>query len=92
MTKIDRQKAVALRYERGKDNAPAVTAKGQGKLAEKILELARQNNIPIQKDKTLLEALYRLDLNTEIPEELYQVVAEVLAFIYRMNNLKAGTP
>ena len=85
-----RPKAVAMQYERGKDRAPKVTAKGQGILAEKILAMAREHHIPIHKDKALLEALYRLDLNEEIPEELYQVVAEVLAFIYRMNRLRAG--
>jgi len=90
MKQEPRPKAVAMQYERGKDRAPKVTAKGQGILAEKILALAREHHIPIQKDKALLEALYRLDLNEEIPEELYQVVAEVLAFIYRMNRLRAG--
>jgi len=89
MKNEQRQKAVALQYERGKDRAPKVTAKGQGKLAQKILALAHEHHIPIHKDKALLEALYRLDLNEEIPEELYQVVAEVLAFIYRMNRLRA---
>lgn len=82
------KKAVALKYERGKDNAPSVAAKGRGAVAEKIISLARKHGIPIEKDSTLLEALYRLDINEEIPEELYQVVAELLAFIYRMNALK----
>ncbi len=83
-----REKAVAVRYKRGQDSAPKVTAKGQGALAGKILELARKNNIPIQHDQALVEALYVLELNQDIPEELYQVVAEVLAFVYRMNNLR----
>ena len=90
MKQDPRPKAVAMQYERGKDRAPKITAKGQGILAEKILAMAREHHIPIHKDKALLEALYRLDLNEEIPEELYQVVAEVLAFIYRMNRLRAG--
>jgi len=81
-------KALALRYKRGQDSAPKVTAKGRGVLADKILAVARENNIPIKQDKTLLDALYRLEINEEIPEELYRVVAEVLAFIYRMNSLK----
>jgi len=84
------QKAVALTYERGKDKVPRVTAKGRGALAEKILALARRHGVPIEKDSTLLEALYRLEINEEIPEELYKVVAEVLAFIYRMNRVKRG--
>ena len=81
-------KALALRYKRGVDSAPKITAKGRGALADKILAIARENNIPIKQDKTLLDALYRLEINEEIPEELYRVVAEVLAFIYRMNSLK----
>jgi flagellar biosynthesis protein len=89
MKKEDKiKKAVALKYERGKDAAPKVAAKGRGAVADKILALARENRIPIEQDSTLMEALYRLDINEEIPEELYQVVAELLAFIYRMNKLK----
>jgi flagellar biosynthesis protein len=91
MKKEDKiKKAVALKYERGKDAAPKITAKGRGAVADKILALARENRIPIEQDSTLMEALYRLDINEEIPEELYQVVAELLAFIYRMNALKKG--
>ncbi len=82
------RKAVALKYERGKDAAPKVAAKGRGAVAERILALAREHGIPVEKDTALMEALYRLDINEEIPEELYQVVAELLAFIYRMNALK----
>jgi flagellar biosynthesis protein len=93
MKKEDKvKKAVALKYERGKDAAPKVAAKGRGSVADKILALARQNRIPIEQDSTLMEALYRLDINEEIPEELYKVVAELLAFIYRMNTLKKGRP
>jgi flagellar biosynthesis protein len=91
MKKEDKiKKAVALKYERGKDAAPKVTAKGRGAVADKILALAKEHKIPIEQDSTLMEALYRLDINEEIPEELYQVVAELLAFIYRMNKLKKG--
>jgi flagellar biosynthesis protein len=91
MKKEDKiKKAVALKYERGKDVAPKVTAKGRGAVADKILALAKEHKIPIEQDSTLMEALYRLDINEEIPEELYQVVAELLAFIYRMNKLKKG--
>ena len=86
------KKAVALKYDRGKAAAPKVTAKGRGAVAERILALAKEHKIPIEKDSTLMEALYRLDINEEIPEELYQVVAELLAFIYRMNALKKGRP
>jgi flagellar biosynthesis protein len=82
----DRQQAVALRYKPEKDRAPKLVAKGQGYLAEKILELARQHHIPVREDKNLLQILSRLDLNQEIPAEVYNAVAEILAFIYRLSN------
>jgi flagellar biosynthesis protein len=84
---MNRQKqAVALRYEPKKDRAPNIAAKGRGYLAEKILELARQHNIPIRHDKNLLQILSRLDLNREVPPEVYKAVAEILAFVYRLSN------
>ncbi len=82
----DRQQAVALRYQPERDRAPKLVAKGQGYLAEKILELARQHHIPVREDKNLLQILSRLDLNQEIPAEVYKAVAEILAFIYRLSN------
>jgi flagellar biosynthesis protein len=88
--KKEQEKVVALKYERGKDPAPRVTAKGRGFVAEKILAIAREHNIPVKQDKLLLDALYKLDINEEIPEDLYRVIAEVLAFVYRMNRARAG--
>ena len=82
------QRAIALRYEPKKDRAPKVVAKGRGYLAEKILDLARQHNIPVRHDKNLLQVLSRLDLDQEIPGEVYAVVAEILGFIYRLSNRK----
>ena len=81
-----RRQAAALRYEPKQDRAPKLIAKGQGALAEKLIELARQHDIPIRQDKNLLQILSRLDLNEEIPAQVYQVVAEILAFIYRLSN------
>ncbi len=78
--------AVALRYKSKEDNAPKVIAKGRGSVADKILEIARQNNIPVKEDPELLQILSTLDLNSEIPPHVYQVVAELLAFVYSMNN------
>jgi len=78
--------AVALRYEPKKDRAPKIAGKGRGHVAEKILELARQHNIPIREDKNLLQILSRLDLHQEVPPEVYKAVAEILAFIYRLSN------
>jgi flagellar biosynthesis protein len=80
--------AVALRYEPRKDRAPKIAAKGRGHVAEEILELALQHNIPIREDKNLLQILSRLDLHQEVPGEVYKAVAEILAFIYRLSNRK----
>jgi flagellar biosynthesis protein len=79
-------KAVALKYEKEKDAAPRVVAKGRGSVAEKIIETARAHSVPLHEDKNLVEVLETLDLETEIPQELYRAVAEVLAFIYRLNG------
>jgi flagellar biosynthesis protein len=81
-------KAVALRYDKQEDSAPRVVAKGKGYLADKIIDVAREHDIPLYKDKNLVQVLEALDLETEIPPELYRAVAEVLAFIYRLNNKK----
>ncbi len=77
---------MALKYDRKKDNAPRVIAKGRGEIAEKIIEVARAHNVPLYEDKNLIQILEALDLETEIPPELYRAVAEVLAFIYRLNG------
>ncbi len=79
-------KAVALKYEKEKDAAPRVVAKGRGFVAQKIMETARAHRVPLHEDKNLVEVLEALDLETEIPPELYRAVAEVLAFIYRLNG------
>ena len=87
MTTRKRQNtALALRYKPESDNAPKVTAKGKGKLAEKIIEIAKKNNIHIHNDPDLVEMLSQLDINDEIPPNLYIVVAELLAFVYSLNN------
>jgi flagellar biosynthesis protein len=79
-------KAVAIKYEKEKDAAPRVVAKGRGFVAQKIIEAARAHRVPLHEDKNLVEVLEALDLETEIPSELYRAVAEVLAFIYRLNG------
>ncbi len=76
------KKAVALRYKINEDNAPKVVAKGRGFLAEKIEEIAEEYDIHIEKNPELASSLYRLNLNEEIPEELYEAVAKILAYIY----------
>ena len=79
-------KAVALKYDQEKDNAPRVVAKGRGEIAEKIIAIAKAHNLPFYEDKNLIQILEALELETEIPPELYRAVAEVLAFIYRLNR------
>jgi flagellar biosynthesis protein len=86
MEKKQRKNAVALKYETLKDNAPRVTAKGQGPVAERIIELALENGVPIKEDPDLVKTLIQLDFNEEIPVELYQAVAEILAFAYSLNK------
>ena len=81
------RKAVALRYDTRKDRAPRVVAKGDREMAERIEAVAREHRIPIHQDRELVDLLAALDLDTEIPESLYRAVAEVLAFIYRLNRL-----
>jgi len=83
--KVPRQLAVALGYQPGEGRAPQVLARGWGLLAEHILEAARAHGVPVREDADLAEVLARLDVGAEIPEELYEAIAELLAFIYRMN-------
>jgi flagellar biosynthesis protein len=83
------KKAVAIKYESMQDHAPKVTAKGAGFVAERIIELASKQGIPMAQDPDLVTALMKLDFHEEIPEVLYQVVAEVLAFAYRLNGKMA---
>lgn len=79
-------RAVALKYEKEKDAAPRIVAKGRGFVAQKIIETARAHAVPLYEDKNLVQVLEALDLETEIPPELYRAVAEVLALIYRLNG------
>lgn len=88
-----RLSAAALRYRPEspfQDAAPRLVAKGKGLLAERILELARQNGVSISKDPDLLSALEPLDLNRLIPPELFQAVAILLAALYRANKKQSG--
>jgi flagellar biosynthesis protein len=81
-----RKKAAALRYMPEKDTAPRIVAKGTGTIAEKILSIAKEHNIPLRDDPQLVEVLSALDLYEEIPPDLYKAVAEVLAFVYKMTK------
>ncbi|MFC4617328.1 EscU/YscU/HrcU family type III secretion system export apparatus switch protein [Camelliibacillus cellulosilyticus] len=80
------KKAVALHYQPNDDVAPRLIAKGTFETAEKIIQVARENNIPIQEDKTLVGLLLQLDIGMAIPPELYEAVAEIFAFVYRLDQ------
>ncbi len=81
-----RRKAVALRYNAEQDSAPRVVAKGAGILADRIIEVAREHGIHVAEDPDLVAVLSKLDVDAKIPEDLYRAVAEVLAFVYRLNS------
>jgi flagellar biosynthesis protein len=80
------REAVALSYTPTQDAAPKLVAAGRGYLADKIIELAQRYGIPMRQDKKLLQILSRLDLEEEIPPEVYKAVAEILAFIHRLSH------
>ena len=81
--------AVALRYDIDQDEAPRVIAAGKGLLAEKIIEKAKESDVPLHKDPKLAKTLSNLEIGENIPPELYEVVAEVLVFINRMDTLRS---
>ena len=83
MTPEPRKKAVALHYDADADHAPRITATGTGSVAERILEAALENGIPIREDPDLAGALAGLDLWQTVPPELYAIIAEVFAWAYR---------
>ncbi|MEJ7556609.1 MAG: EscU/YscU/HrcU family type III secretion system export apparatus switch protein [Aquificaceae bacterium] len=78
---MEKKKAIALRYDQGRDKAPVVVAKGVGELAEKIIETAKKHGVPVLEDKALISALMKVEIYEEIPPELYRAVAKVLVFI-----------
>jgi len=81
-----RKKAVALKYDQIQNQSPKVTATGKGLIAENIINKAKENQIPILEDASLVELLAELNINETIPEELYEAVAEVFAYIYRIDK------
>ncbi len=86
--KPSQKKAVALQYRPEKNAAPKVSAKGSGRVAEKIIELAKTHGIPVKDDPDLIEVLSKLDIEEEIPPNVYIAVAELLAFVYSINRKK----
>lgn len=86
-----KKRAIALRYDQGRDEAPTVVATGQGLVADKIVEMARDSGVPVESNPDLADALADVALGTAIPEELYPVVAELLVFVSRMNKQRGAT-
>ena len=84
---IPNKTAVALSYEAG-DQAPKILAAGKGYVAEKIIETANKENVPIHKDEKLATTLSKLEIGDYIPKELYGVVAEILVFVDRVEGIK----
>ncbi|MEA3354688.1 MAG: EscU/YscU/HrcU family type III secretion system export apparatus switch protein [Campylobacterota bacterium] len=82
------QKATALKYDNQKDSAPKVIAQGSRETANNIIKIAKEFEIPIKKDEDLVEMLSQIELNRQIPVELYQAVAEVFSFVYEISNEK----
>ena len=81
-----KQKAVALKYEQTKNNSPKVTAKGEGKTAQKIIQIAKENGVALKKDENLVELLSNIELDTEVPPEMYKAVAELFSFLYNITK------
>ena len=77
---VNKKKAVALGYNRSQDNAPKVLASGAGEIANKIISLAKEHDIPIKEDPDLIEILSKVEVDQEIPPNLYKAVAEIFSF------------
>lgn len=80
--------AAALRYDKEKENAPRLVAKGKGSTANNIIKIAELNDIPIKKDEDLIELLSNVELDKEVPDALYKAVAEVFSFVYKVSRKK----
>lgn len=81
-----KKEAAALKYNAKTDDAPYIVGLGQGLIAENILKTAKEHAIPVVEDKTLAHVLNKLSVGDEIPEELYQLVAQVLAFVAKLDS------
>lgn len=86
--RLRKKKAVALKYEPEEDSAPKVIASGEGYLADKIIEQAITENVPVHKDEKLAQSLATLEIGECIPPELYQIVAEILVYVDNMDKIK----
>lgn len=85
-----RKQAAALKYDAMKDKAPYIVGLGQGAVAENMLKIAKEKDIPVVEDSSLAAALHKLGIGDDIPEELYQVIAEVLVFVSKLDTARGG--
>ncbi len=83
------KKAIALRYDEKTDYAPKITASGKGYVAEKIIEKAKENNVPLYEDENLAKNMIHLELGKEIPKALFEIVAQVLVFVENIDERKS---
>ncbi|WP_152831497.1 EscU/YscU/HrcU family type III secretion system export apparatus switch protein [Hydrogenovibrio sp. JE_KL2] len=86
MEKITLDKSVAISLEYDGEGAPTVSAKGYGYVAEEIIQIAKENDIPITSDENLAALLSQVELDSEIPESLYEAVVQVLIFAYQISG------
>jgi flagellar biosynthesis protein len=80
------EKAIALSYDRRENSAPRITAKGKGEAAERLLAIAREHGVPVVNEEELCERLYLFDLETVVPEVLYELVAEIYSFVWKLRE------
>jgi len=87
MSKEEKEKkAIAMRYDSAKERTPRVIAKGKGNVATNIIKVAQLHKLPIKKDEDLLELLSKVELDREVPENLYKAVAELFSFVYKVTK------
>lgn len=85
---MDRKQAVALKYEKQRDKAPRIVAKGAGEVAKAMIATAKQNQVPVLQNEDVVAGLMHLELDAVIPEELYLPIAEILAYVYKNRDQK----
>jgi flagellar biosynthesis protein len=83
---MKQKRAVALRYEQHKESAPRIVAKGAGDVAKAMIRVAEEGKVPVLEQSELVDSLISLELDSVIPEELYQAVAQILAYVYQERN------
>lgn len=86
--KEEKKIAAAIKYDIEADSAPKILAAGKGRVAEEILKIAEEHQVPLYEDKQLANLLASLEIETEIPADLYVLVAEVLSFVYKLDRMK----